>query len=169
MNKKIKANLYTETKTVWRNHQHQTVQNEDGALFSKGRYKTQILQADLPEWFIEGNFYRHRGYLSAKGVKHLIYKPNKIFDHMFKDDFLYISYKQPIVPVTDPQSVFKYDGFDEYIWGWNIVHFLKAVEKYSGYDISEIKEQIEQKRKWFEDAFPRFYQLEGPKEPIFPD
>ena len=167
MKKRITANLYTETKTVWRNRQHITISNENGALFSRGEYKPKIFPSDLPEWFVEGNFYRHRGYLSAKGVKYLIYRPNKFSNHMFKDDFLYISYDKHIVPAADPQSVFKYDGLDEYIWGWNIVRFLKAAEKYSSYDISQIKEQIEQKRKWFEETFPKYYEIEGPKKPIF--
>jgi len=160
MSKKITAHLYTETKTVWKNCQHVIICNEDGALFSNRCYKTKILPSDLPEWFVEGNYYKNQGYLSAKGVKHLLYDPNLHTNHMFKDDFLYISYDKPITTVDGERGVFKFEGFDEYIWGWNIVKFLKAAEKYSGYDITGIKEQIEKKRQWFENTFPEFYRSE---------
>ena len=172
MNKRITANLYTETKTIWKNREHVIIRNDDGALFSQGQYKTKIFPSDLPEWFIEGNYFRHRGYLSAAGVKHLLYDPNLFTNHMFKDDFLYISYDKPIVPLSPerrPQSVFKFGGFDEYIWGWNIVSFLKAAEKHSNYDITDIKMQIEKKRQWFENTYPDFYRLECGTQDVFWD
>ena len=55
---------------------------------------------------------------------------------------------------------FKYAGFDEYIYGSVIVSFLRAAEKYSGYDITEIKAQIEDKRLWFKAHYPEDYALE---------
>ena len=167
MKKIIKANLYTKTKTILKNHQFDSVQNEDGSLFSRGRYKTKILVSDLPEWFIEGSYYRQCGYMSAKGIKYLLYNPNLHSNHMFKDDFLYISYDKPIVPISGERVAFKFKGFDEYIWGWDIVNFLKAAEKHSNYDIKGIKVQIEEKRKWFETTYPDFYKLECGTESIF--
>ena len=68
-------------------------------------------------------------YLSAAGVKHLLYIPNKWSNHMFKDDCLYISYNAPIVPNADSRSFERYTGYDEYIYGGAIVRFLKAAEK----------------------------------------
>lgn len=143
MRKRIAANLYTHTKTIWRNSQQALIYEDEGYLFSQGKYKTKIMPEDLPEWFVSGYFYRHQGYLSAKGVKYLVYKPNFTFNHMFKDDFLYISYNRAIAPVDQNDSVFKFEGFDEHIWGSGIVDFLKAAEKYSNYDISQIKVAIE--------------------------
>ena len=41
--------------------------------------------------------------------------------------------------------------------------------KYSGYDISKIKEQIEDKRLWFKVTFPEFYALEVSRDKPFFD
>jgi hypothetical protein len=160
MKKRISANLYTETKMIWKNRDHIIIRNEDGTLFSQGQYKTKIFPSDLPEWFVKGRFYKHHGYLSASGIKYLLYDPDRFSNHMFKDDFLYISYDKLIIPISRNQSVFKFDGFDEYIWGWDIVSFLKSSERYSNYDITDIKAQIEKKRKWFETTYSEFYRLE---------
>ena len=57
MGKRIKANLYTETKIIWNGYEHLAVRNDDGTLFSQGHYKTRILPADLPEWYVYGRYY----------------------------------------------------------------------------------------------------------------
>lgn len=36
--------------------------------------------------------YKRRGFMSAKGVKYLFHKPNYVFNHLYKDDVLFISY-----------------------------------------------------------------------------
>ena len=74
MSKRITANLYTETRIIWNGYEHLAVRNDDGTLFSQGHYKTHILPADLPEWYVYGRYYRNFGYLSAKGVRHLHYQ-----------------------------------------------------------------------------------------------
>ena len=86
---------------------------------------------------------------------------------MFKDDFLFISYEKPITHTTD--SILDYTGHDEHIYGGFIVKFLKAAEKYSGYDISEIKAQIEDKRLWFKENYPGDYAHEVPQDKPFFD
>ena len=82
-------------------------------LFSQGRYSKKITANDFPAWFVKVLYYRHPGYLSAKRVVSLLYQQNYVFNHMFKDDFLYISYDKPIVPVPREQSVYRCEGFDE--------------------------------------------------------
>ena len=37
---------------------------------------------------------------------------------------------------------------------------MNAAEKYSGYDITEIKAQIEDKRLWLKETFPDTYKVE---------
>lgn len=167
MSKSFTANLYTEPRPTWKNRSQEIAHNDDGFLLSKGKYRTKIRPEELPEWYVYGRYYKHWGYLSAKGVTSLYYRPNYVFNHMFKDDFLYISYDKPIEPVPRHQSIFGCEGFDEYISGWNIVSFLKAAERHSNYDISEIKAEIEKKRQWFETAYPEFYKLEVPSPDIF--
>lgn len=68
---------------------------------------------------------------------------------------------------TDSKSFERYTGYDEYIYGSAIVRFLKAAEKYSGYDISGIKAQVEDKRIWFKNTYPEFYELEVPQDKPF--
>ena len=167
MNKKITANLYTETRIARNNSKDTWIQKEHNFLFSQGKYNTKITANDLPEWFVKGCYYRHSGYLSARGVVALFYRPNYVFNHMFKDDFLYISYDRPIVPVPREQSIYCCEGFDEYIYGWEIPDFLKAAQKYSGNDITRIVQEIEKKRQWFQKTFPEHYRLEVRDDDLF--
>lgn len=166
MNKRIKANLYTEEK-MGRNKRLLLNAPQHNYLFSHGRYRTKITANDLTVWFVKGLYYRHPGYLSAKGVVSLLYQPNYVFNHMFKDDFLYISYDKPIVPVPREQSVYRCEGFDEYIYGWEIVSFINAAQKYSSYDITDILAEIEKKRQWFQKTYPEHYRLEVPDDILF--
>lgn len=147
---------------------HRYVRDPEGYLFADGLYPTKIRPEDLPAWYVYGRYYKCFGYISAKDVKHMVYVPNKTFNHMFKDDMLYISYQEEIVEV--PEQCFpRYQGFDFYICGSAIVDFLKAAEQYSGYDISTIKAQIEDKRLWFKATFPEFYALEVSRDKPFFD
>jgi len=146
------------------------IESPEGYLLSPGKYrtyKTKILPTDLPEWYVYGYFYKRHGYMSAKGVKYLAYRPQKHWNHMFKDDFLFVSYDRPIIHTGD--TVMSYKGHDELIYGGMIIDFLLAAEKYSGYDITEIKEQIEDKRLWLKATFPDAYQAEVRRDRPFFD
>lgn len=147
------------------------VESSEGYLLASGKnrsYKTKIRPCDLPEWYVYGYFYKKHGYMSAKGVKYLAYRPQKHWNHMFKDDFLFVSYNKPITHTDD--TVMSFEGYDESIFGRVIIDFLLAAEKYSGYDITEIKKQIEDKRLWLKATFPDAYQAEvGRDEPFFAD
>ena len=66
-------------------------------------------------------------------------------------------------------TVMSYKGHDELIYGGMIIDFLLAAEKYSGYDITEIKEQIEDKRLWLKATFPDAYQAEVRRDRPFFD
>ena len=159
------AHLYSESKTNRRSGLYKVIYGKDETLFSGGIYPTKITPNELPEWYVHGRYYKHWGYLSAKGVRSLVYEPSKFSNHMFKDDFLYISYDAPIEPNPDRSATFfKYVGFDEYIYGSVIISFLLAVEKYSGLDITRIKAQVEDKRLWFKETYPSDYALEVPDD-----
>lgn len=149
MKKKISASLYTCQKYKYnhkeRKHEWETLR--DGCLYSNGLYATGIKPSDLPESFIKGQFYGKDGYMKASGIKHLVYVPNLWINHFLKDDFLYISYDKPIEMKPGCTSKWDMEGYDEYVWGHEIISMLKAAEKYSNYDISSIKQQIEEKRQ----------------------
>ena len=166
--KQIKGKLYTERKLpTLANITSGRPEHPEKYLYSKGKYLTKIKKEDLPEHFIRGTYYRTEGYASAEGIKQMIYKPNMHINHMFKDDCLYVSYDKEIRE-EDTEYGKIHVGYDLKIWGWQIVEFLKAAEKYSNYDITEIKQQIEVKRQTFKEKYPSFYELEvGDRENFF--
>lgn len=124
-----------------------------GYLLAFGRYRTKILPEDLPEWYVGGYLYKRQGYISAKGVKHLFYKPDYHFNYFLKYDSLFISYNKEIVPTQNKEGFSWYDGYDYCLSGPLIIQFLSAVKIYSGLDVSKIEEEIEEKRKWCFETF----------------
>lgn len=145
-NKRITSTLYTETK--YRGGQF--VRDPNGFLYANCIFPTKIKPEDLPKWFVEGYVYKRWGYVSAKGVKHLLYVPSYIFkNHLFKDDALFISYDQPIVLHEIRHGLPYYDGYENVVGGPMIERFLTAAEKYSNYDVSAIKAEMEKKRAWY--------------------
>lgn len=153
---RFKNNLYTIEDIVFRNHQHVYIRNEDGALFS-GRYKTKIQPEDLPEWYVYGRFYKRFGYMSTKGITDMLYVPNRFSNHYLKDDALYISFGGKIQQ-SDPtgnRSIHeRLSGFDERVWGNEILTILKGARKYSNYDIAGFIQQLKEKKEWLISSFP---------------
>ena len=161
MASRIKNPYYSIEKFKWvydkEDHRRylELVPSKDNTLWADGIYPTKIYAEDLPEWYLYGRYWKKWGYISTKGVKDLYYKPNMWVNHMFKDDFLYISYDKPITK----EDVENY-RVEYYIWGWEIRDFLLMAEKYSGYDISKIKEQIAEKRAVYKERHPEDYKRE---------
>lgn len=150
------------------------VQNEERYLFS-GRYKTKILPSDLPEWYLYGRYYKSWGYMSTKGIVDLVYHPNMHTNHFLKDDFLYISYKDKIEPVTDEERKIKeyrysrYKGYDQLVCGSEIIDILKGAKKYSNYDIAPIIEKLKEKEKWLRETYPEHFGCDNWKYDIEED
>ena len=144
-----------ESKISWINRELTIIEDPDGYLFACGRYRTKILPADLPEWYVYGYMYKRHGYLSAKGVKHLLYVPNyTVENHLYKYDTLYISYKDKIEPYENDHGSIWYRGYDDAVGSWLIVDFAKAAGKYSGYDVSDIIKETKRKQEWFYEHNP---------------
>lgn len=97
----------------------------------------------------------------------MVYRPNMHVNHFLKDDFLYISYKERIEPVTEEEKKTRlycyeyYKGYDEVVFGSEIIDILKGARQYSGYDITPIIEQIREKEKWLRNAYPDHFSLEN--------
>ena len=129
--KEINATLYMESKIVFnRKEGNVVISNPDGYLFAHGRYPTKFLPYDLPEWYVYGYTYKRHGYLSAKGVKYLLYVPNYVFDnHLHKYDTLYISYNAEIEPYETEHGSIWYKGYDNAIGGSLIAEFVEAAGK----------------------------------------
>ena len=143
---RFKNNLYTIERRVWKNHEVCVIQNEDFTLFS-GHHRTKIVEEDLPEWYVFGRYYKMWGFLSTKGITDLLYIPNLWVNHFLKDDCLLISYGRKIEEKDDDRLFDRYSGVDERVWGNEILAVLKGAEKFSGYDIAPIVEQVREKKR----------------------
>lgn len=123
----------------------------DGFLYSGGKYPTKIKAEDLPEWFVHGYIYKSYGFISARGVKHLLYIPNySVENHLFKYDNLFISYDKEIQPVKLENGFEWYTGYNHVLDGSIISPFIEAVAQYSDYDTTEIRTLLNQKRDWYD-------------------
>ena len=133
----------------------------EGTLFSKGRYPTKLTPDDLPESYIEVSsrvFGTTRAWVKASGAADAAYKPMRI-NHMFKDDYLLISYSGEISPVIGPYGCQDFEGWDLAVSGNSIPSLVLALEKYSGLDCSGVRAAIEEKRAWLRSAHPDAYRL----------
>jgi hypothetical protein len=151
MGKRITATVYLECKVSWKRHGFVVERDPQGYLFSEGKYRTKILSTDMPEWYVYGYMYKRHGYMSAKGIKHLIYKPDYFVEnHLHKYDTLYVSYDLEITPdESDSSGFIWYKGYDHAIGGPLIPAFVDAAGKYSEYDVGEIRREIEKKTAWY--------------------
>ena len=122
-------------------------------LLSNGIYRTKIHEQDLPEWYVFGYMYKSYGYMSAKGVKHLVYRPNYLFNHLYKDDILFVSYGSEITPIEEDRGRTWYEGYDEMLSGPVIVEFAEAVGRYSDIDVTEILSEMEKKEVWYRENY----------------
>lgn len=146
--KRFRSTLYMER--VYSTRQRKVISDPNGYLLAQGVYRTKIKPEDLPEWYVQGRVYSGYGYISAKGVKHLVYSPCYLCpDHLFKDDYLFISYDREIKEKkTEGSSFGWYEGHDHVLRGWMVVHFLEAVKKYSDIDTTLVEAEIEKKKAW---------------------
>ena len=149
--KRIASTLYMESRI--RHNPLRAEKDPDGYLFADGRYKTKIYASDLPEHYVYGYLYKRHGFISAAGVKHLLYVPNFSFNHRYKYDALYISYEEPIRMASADQSLRLYEGYKHVVTGPLIIDFVDAAEKYSDFDVSEIRRELKRKSDWYDAKY----------------
>lgn len=156
MRNRFKNTLYTVEDIKFINGRWQYVRSEDGTLFS-GPYRTKIKPEDLPEWYVRGRYYKRFGYMSTKGITDLLYIPSRFSNHYLKDDCLLISYGGKIREAEIPERATiyeRYEGWDERVWGSEIVGILKGARMYSGYDIEPFIEKLKWKKEWLQKEYP---------------
>ena len=154
MKKRINSVIYTKGKfgKGWR----ETCDTDNPFLYSHGRYPTKITVEDLPE-----------DYLKTSGIVDMKYTWMKE-NHLFKDDYIYISYKEPLQAEKNSWGHIKYTNYDVCVCGNDIVDIVLAAEKYSGFDTTEVRTEIEKKRVWLRDNEPEEYaRAVGEDEDIF--
>lgn len=136
--------------------------SEDPYLYSKGRYATKITAEDLTDDYVK---IRSRvigymdGYLKTSGIVDIQYRPTRI-NHMFKDDFLFISYSDKLDMLEDDWDMADCVRSDFFMCGSDIPYIVLAAKKNSCFDTSDIEDRIEQKRIWFRDKYPCEYAVE---------
>ena len=156
MRNRFKNTLYTVEDIKYLNGRWQYVRSEDGTLFS-GSYRTKIKPKDLPEWYVYGRYYKRFGHMSTKGITDLLYIPNRFSNHYLKDDCLLISYGGKIREVEIPEGGTiseRYEGWDERVWGSEIISILKGARIYSGNDIEPFIQKLKWKKKWLQKEYP---------------
>ncbi len=149
--KKIKALCYT--KGHFGKNIREILNTDNKNLYSMGRYPTKIVKEDLPEYYIEFSsrtIWYMTGYLKTAGVVDIEYEATKI-NHLFKDDYLYISYKEKLKSCQNRWGSKDYMNYDICICGNSIVPILLYIEKYSDFNIDKIKDKIYGKIKWFKE------------------
>lgn len=153
--KNINGRLYLIEKYYWtRKDGWHYERSKDGTLFARDR-KSKVREEDLPEWYIYGRYYKRFGFLKTKGITDLKYCPNKWVNHYLKDDCLYIAYGGKITEKTDGTDKYeRYVGWNERIWGNEILDVVKGARDYSHYDITEICQQLKEKAEWIRKEYP---------------
>ena len=149
--KKINAYFYTQGK--FGKHFRETVDTKNEFLYSRGHYPTKIKKEDLTEDYIE---FRSRviwymtGYLKTSGIVDIDYKALEI-NHLFKDDYLYISYKEKLKSEKNSWGYEKFVNYDICICGNDIIPIVLAIKKYSNLDIDNVKQKIQNKVNWYRE------------------
>jgi DNA-binding MltR family transcriptional regulator len=84
-------------------------------------------------------------------------------NHLFKDDYLYISYKEKLKFKENEWGFFDCTNYDISVCGNSILPIL--LYKYSNLNINKVKNEIYDKMKWFkENCEYEYNQFFGDKE-----
>lgn len=149
--KRLNSFLYTKGK--FGKGYRQTADINTEYLYSKARYKTKIKKEDLPEDYIEfrsGTIRYMTGYLKTSGVVDIDYT-YFLENHIFKDDYLYISYKEKLKKEKASYGREYFVNYDVCICGNDIIPILLAIEKNSNINIDKVKEKIYYKVSWYKE------------------
>lgn len=157
---RFNAILYTQGRFGKR--LRETLDTDNPYLYSFGQYPTKITAEMLPEEYLQirsRSIWYMTGYLRTSGIVDIKYRWSK-WNHLFKDDYLYLSYDKPIEPYIDEYGFERLRNWQARICGYDIMHIILAAEKYSGYDTTELRKQIEEKRVFYRDNHPDDYARE---------
>lgn len=127
--KRLNSNWYTVGKFGKRFRETMDTKNE--YLYSKGRYPTKIKNEDLTEDYIEfrsRDIWYMTGYIRTSGVVDIGYTYIKE-NHLFKDDYLFISYKEKLKFEKSKFGFCEFINYDICICGNSIIPILLAIKK----------------------------------------
>lgn len=148
-----RLNAYVYTKGKFGKGFRETLDTDNEFLYSNGTYPTKIRKEDLPEDYIRFHsrvIWYMFGYVKTSEVVDIGYKSLKI-NHLFKDDYLYISYKEKLKQEKNWLGFEDYVNYDFCVCGNDIIRILLAVEKFSNVDTSQVRKQIIDKFNWWKE------------------
>ena len=105
------------------------------------KLRKKICQKIILKWYMTG-------FVKTSGVKDLYYTYLKE-NHLFKDDYLYISHDKKIEKIKGKYGNDEVRYFDFFICGGDIIKVLFAIEKNSDIDTTEIRNKIKEKFEWW--------------------
>lgn len=155
--KKFNSFLYTQGK--FGHSIGEVLDDNNPYLYSKGKYSTKLIKDDLPEYYVKiksRTISYMVGYLKVVDVKDIKYHAVHL-NHLFKDDFLYISYNKEIKKQKDRLGFDDYYNYDICICGNDILKVLFEIEKYSKIDTSKVKQDILNKFLWWKEKYKDEY------------
>ncbi len=158
MKNRFKSTLYTEGK--FGKGYRETMDTKNPYLFAFGRWPTKITPDILPEEYLKirsRSIWYMTGYVRTSGIVDIKYYWSRWNNHLFKDDYLFISYDKPITLTTDQYGSKCYEGYDLKFCGDCIIPIILAAEKHSGYDSIELRKEIEIRRRHFWECYPYEY------------
>ena len=155
--KQLRSNWYTEGK--FGEKYREILDTNNKYLYSQGRYHTKIKKEDLTEDYVKFKsraIWYMTGYIRTSGVVDIGYTYIKE-NHLFKDDYLYISYKEKLKFEENKLGTLQYVNYDMSICGNSIIPILLAIEVNSNVDINIVKEKIYEKVEWYKNNYKEDY------------
>lgn len=167
--KRISSSVYTQGR--FGKHLREILDTENPYLYAHGRYPTKLTPADLPEDYIKihsRSLWYMCGFLKTSHIMDMKYTWTRN-NHLFKDDYIYISYSGDIKKETDDISGRdRYKDYDIRICGNSIIDIVLAAEKFSLFDTANVRSEIEKKRIWLREYHPEEYErMVGEDKDIF--
>jgi len=167
---KLKSNLYTYGK--FGKSLRETLDTNSGVLYNHGKTKTKVKESDLTPDFVKihcRDIWYMDGFLRTSNVKHVAYSASYL-NHLFKDDYLYISYDRQIKQVVE-NGLTTYTGADIRISGNDIINVINNIGIYSTsgvqHELMKIEADIHKKVDWFRTNYPENYErIFATKEPV---
>ncbi len=98
-------------------------ESSTASLYENGRVAVPVQPDELPAWFVPVRIYGVEGFLSARNVISVSYRPSFISPgHLFRDDSLSIVYGSPNGEKAGTRLV---------IWGARIIPFIDRIRTFS--------------------------------------
>ncbi len=168
--KRIRAFVYTKGK--FGKGFRETLDRDNQFLYSGGYYRTKIKAEELPPHYCpihSRSIWYMDGFVRTEGVKYVDYS---FIDenHLFKDDYIYISYSKPIRTVPTSWGGTDMTDYNVAICGNDIIPILFYIEKFSpDVETSHVRKKILQKVKLYREHYPEDFnrQFKDPNIDIF--